>query len=126
MVREQHRYEGEAGYPVVVSMDGKILRGTIDPAVSDGLLLLALYWPGEGITLAQVAIENKQSEVSAAPTLLSWVDLRNKVVIGDTMHTQRQVSIQIGKAGGNYLWTVKGNQPQLLQDLGSVQKDGLK
>jgi predicted transposase YbfD/YdcC len=38
-------------------------------------------------------------------------------VIGDAMHTQRQISIQIGKAGGNYLWTVKGNQPQLLQDL---------
>jgi predicted transposase YbfD/YdcC len=47
----------------------------------------------------------------------SNVDLRNKVVIGDALHTQRQVSIQNGKAGGNYLWTVKGNQPQLLQDL---------
>jgi len=33
------------------------------------------------------------------------------------MHTQRQVSIQIGKAGGHYIWTVKGNQPQLLHDL---------
>jgi predicted transposase YbfD/YdcC len=55
--------------------------------------------------------------VSAAPTLLGWVDLRNKVVIGDALHTQRQISIQIGKAGGNYLWTVKGNHPQLLQDL---------
>jgi predicted transposase YbfD/YdcC len=102
---------------VVVAMDGKILRGTIDLEVSSGLCLLALYLPGEGITLAQIAIEGKQSEVSAAPTLLSWVDLRNKVVIGDALHTQRQVSIQIGKAGGNYIWTVKGNQPQLLQDL---------
>lgn len=117
LVREYHRYEGEAGYQVVVAMDGKILRGTIDLEVSDGLCLLALYLPGEGITLAQIAIEKKQSEVSAAPTLLSWVDLRNKVVIGDALHTQRQVSIHIGKAGGNYLWTVKGNQPQLLQDL---------
>ncbi len=51
------------------------------------------------------------------PTLLGYVDLRNKVVVGDAMHTQRQISIQIGKAGGNYIWTVKGNQPQLLQDL---------
>jgi predicted transposase YbfD/YdcC len=43
--------------------------------------------------------------------------LRNKVVIGDALHTQRQISIQIGKAGGNYLWVVKGNHPQLRQDL---------
>lgn len=81
------------------------------------MCLLALFLPGEEITLAQPAIEAGQSEVSAAPTLLSWVDLPNKVVIGDALHTPRQVSIRIGKAGGNYLWTVKGNQAQLLQDL---------
>jgi predicted transposase YbfD/YdcC len=115
--RDHHRYGGKAGYPVVVAMDGKILRGTIDLDTNDGLCLLALFLPGEGITLAQLAIQDKQSEVSAAPTLLSWVDLRNKVVVGDALHTQRQISIQIGKAGGNFLWRVKGNHPQLLQDL---------
>src|SRR5690349_17442821 len=117
LAREQQQHCGKAGYQVVVAMDGKILRGTIDRETNDGLCLLAVFLPGEGITLAQIAIPDKQSEVSAAPILLSWVDLRNKVVIGDALHTQRQISIQIGKAGGNYLWTVKGNHPQLLQDL---------
>lgn len=117
LVRDYHQQYGKAGYQVVVAMDGKILRGTLDLDTNDGLCLLAVYLPEEGITLAQIAIEDKQNEVSAAPTLLSWVDLRNKVVIGDALHTQRQISIQIGKAGGNYLWTVKGNHPQLLQDL---------
>jgi predicted transposase YbfD/YdcC len=114
---EHHGHSGKAGYQVVVSMDGKMVRGTIDLEVRDGLCLLAVFLPGEGITLAQLAIEEGQSEVRAAPSLLGWVDLRNKVVSGDALHTQRQISIQIGKAGGNYLWTVKGNQPQLLQDL---------
>mgnify|MGYP003290600648 CR=1 FL=1 len=114
---EYEQHSGKAGYQVVVSIDGKIIRGTIDLDVSDGLCLLALFLPGEGITLAQIAIGAGQSEVSAAPTLLGWIDLRNKVIIGDALHTQRQVSIQIGKAGGNFLWTVKGNHPQLLQDL---------
>lgn len=117
LAREYCCHCGEAGYQVVISLDGKILRGTIDLDVSDGLCLLAIYLPEEGITLAQLAIESGQNEMSAAPTLLGWVDLRNKVVIGDALHTQRQVSIQIGKAGGNYLWTVKGNHPQLRQDL---------
>lgn len=117
LVREQHRYCGEAGYLVVASLDGKICRGTIDLEVSEGLCLLALFLPGEGVTLAQIAVASKQNEISAAPTLLSWVNLRNKVVIGDALHTQRQISIQIGKAGGDYIWTVKGNQLQLLQDL---------
>jgi predicted transposase YbfD/YdcC len=117
LAREHHKQSGQAGYQVVIAMDGKILRGTIDLETSNGLCLLALFLPGEGITLAQIAIADKQNEVSAAPTLLGWVDLRNKVVIGDALHTQRQISIQIGKAGGNFLWTVKGNHPQLLQDL---------
>jgi predicted transposase YbfD/YdcC len=115
--RKHFRNRGKAGYQVVVSMDGKIIRGTIDTEVSNGLCLLAIYLPGEEVTLAQVAIESKQNEITAAPTLLGYVDLRNKVVVGDALHTQRQISIQIGKAGGNYIWTVKGNQSQLLQDL---------
>jgi len=117
LARDHQQQHGKAGYQVVIALDGKILRGTIDLASNDGLCLLAVFLPGEGITLAQIAIPDKQSEVSAAPTLLSWVDLRNKVVIGDALHTQRQISIQIGKAGSHYLWTVKGNHPQLLRDL---------
>jgi predicted transposase YbfD/YdcC len=117
LARDHQQQYGKAGYQVVIALDGKILRGTIDLASNDGLCLLAVFLPGEGITLAQIAIPDKQSEVSAAPTLLSWVDLRNKVVIGDALHTQRQISIQIGKAGSHYLWTVKGNHPQLLRDL---------
>ena len=117
LVRKHHRRHGRAGYSVVVAMDGKVMRGTIDLDVSAGLCLLALYLPGEGVTLAQIALESQQNEISAAPILLDMVDLRNKVVIGDAIHTQRQVSIQIGRLGSNYIWTVKGNQPQLLQDL---------
>jgi len=117
LARTHHKRHGESGYHVVLSIDGKVIRGTIDLEVSDGLCLLAAYLPGEGVTLAQIALDSQQNEISAAPILLSLVDLRNKVVIGDALHTQRQVSIQIGKAGGNYLWTVKANQHQLHQDL---------
>lgn len=117
LARKHHRHSGEAGYHVVVSLDGKIIRGTIETETHEGLCLLAVFLPGEGVTLAQIALERGQNEISVAPILLEYVDLRNKVVIGDALHTQRQISIQIGKAGGNYLWTVKGNQPQLLQDL---------
>lgn len=52
LVREHHRRNGETGYQVVVALDGKVVRGTIDTAVSEGLCLLAAYLPEEGITLA--------------------------------------------------------------------------
>jgi predicted transposase YbfD/YdcC len=117
LARGYFLHHGEAGYHVVVSMDGKVLRGTIDKDPNDGLYLLALFLPEEGITLAQVVVEDKQNEISVAPKALEYINLRNKVVIGDALHTQRQISIQIGRAGGDYLWTVKANQSQLLEDI---------
>jgi len=117
LARGYFLHHGEAGYHVVVSIDGKVLRGTIDVDPNDGLCLLAVFLPGEGITLAQVVVENTQNEISVAPKALEYINLRNKVVIGDALHTQRQISIQIGRAGGDYLWIVKGNQPQLLEDI---------
>jgi len=61
LVRDHHRHRGKAGYQVVVAMDGKSLRGTIDLDLHDGVCLLALFLPGEGITLAQLAIQDKHS-----------------------------------------------------------------
>ena len=65
----------------------------------------------------EVALEGKGSEIPAAPKVLKRVDLREKVVMGDAMHTQREVSIQIVEAGGDYIWLAKGNQPQIEEDI---------
>jgi hypothetical protein len=121
LAREHQRSSGKAGYQVVVAMDGKVVRGTIDLEVSDGLCLLALFLPGEGITLAQIAIGDGQNEVSAAPTLLGWIDLRNKVVIGDALHTQRQVSIQIGRQAEIF----SGRSKATIPNSGRIYKIGL-
>ena len=37
--------------------------------------------------------------------------------MGDALHTQRDVSIQIVEAGGDYIWLAKGNQPQIEEDI---------
>ena len=104
------------GKQVVVAVDGKVLRGTLNEK-QEGVYLLAAYLPGEGIVLMEVAIKGKGQEIEAAPQVLKSIDLRDKVVLGDALHTQRAVSIQIVEAGGEYVWFVKGNQPQLEENL---------
>jgi predicted transposase YbfD/YdcC len=37
--------------------------------------------------------------------------------MGDALHTQRAVSIQIVESGGEYIWFAKGNQPQMEEDI---------
>ena len=100
-----------SGQDTVIAIDGKTVRGTITAEDTFGLHLLAAYLPGEGIVLMQMVVEkDKENEIVVAPKLLECLDLRNKVVIGDAMHTQRQLSIQIVAAGGHFVWVVKDNQ----------------
>lgn len=108
------------GRSVVVSIDGKTVRGTIGTDHPRGEHLLAAYLPEEGIVLMQVRAGEKENEISVAPTLLKSLDLRGKVVIGDALHTQRVLSAQILEAGGDYVWFVKDNQPTLRADIAQV------
>lgn len=104
------------GKQVLLSIDGKVLRGTLDEAQM-GTYLLAAYLPNEGLVLMEVALDGKGCEIPGAVKLLKMMDLREKVVMGDALHTQRAVSIQIVEAGGDYIWFAKGNQPQLEEDI---------
>jgi predicted transposase YbfD/YdcC len=100
------------GQDTVIAIDGKTVRGTITSEDPFGLHLLAAYLPGEGIVLMQMIVEKeKENEIVVAPKLLECLDLRNKVVIGDAMQTQRKLSIQIVAAEGDFVWIVKDNQP---------------
>lgn len=97
---------------LVLSMDGKTLRGTIQRGETKGVHLLAVYVPGQGLVLAQIAVGEKQNEIKQAPQLLKQVTLQGAIVLGDAMQTQRELSEQIVKAGGDFIWKVKGNQPR--------------
>ena len=102
---------------VLVSIDGKTMRGTIPRGQTQGVHLLAAYLPAEGIVLMQVAVEAKENEIAATPKLLATLDLKGRVVCGDAMFTQRTISLQILAQGGHYLWFLKDNQPTIKADV---------
>lgn len=102
---------------LVLNIDGKTLRGTIPHGQTRGVHLMAAYLPQQGIVLMQVAVDSKENEIVAAPKLLAEMDLRGMVVTGDAMQAQRKLSVQVVSQGGDYLWKVKDNQPDLLSDL---------
>ena len=104
------------GKQVLLSIDGKVLRGTLDEA-QNGTYLLAAYLPSAGIVLMEIALEGKGYEIPGAAKLLNMVDLRGKVIMGDAMHTQRALSVLIFEAGGDYIWFAKGNQSQMEEDI---------
>ena len=111
------------GQLVQVTIDGKALRGSIPAGQTQGVHLMAAYLPGEGVVLAQVEVDGKENEIKAAPRLLEAIDLRSKVASGDAMLAQRQLSAQVVEGGGEYVWTVKKNQPQLREDIATLFAD---
>lgn len=108
-------YGGQESQLVV--MDGKTLRGTIPKGETQGVHLLAVYLPEEGIVLGQVEVGVKENEISAAAGVLAAVPLKNRVVCADAMQTQRKLSVEIVAKGGDYLWTAKENQSTLRADI---------
>lgn len=104
------------GKKVLLSIDGKTLRGTLNDE-QEGTYLLAAYLPTEGLVLMEVEVEGKGKEIPAALKLLKKLDLREKIVIGDALHTQRDASRHICSAGGDYIWYAKGNQSQMEEDI---------
>lgn len=108
-------YGGQQSLLIVI--DGKTLRGTIPKGKKQGVHLLAAYLPAEGVVLLQIEVAQKENEIVAAPKLLTRLDLKGRVVSGDAMFTQRDISVAVLAAGGDYIWLVKENQPTLHDDI---------
>ena len=96
-----------------VSLDGKTLRGSTDVQLP-GVHLLAAYAHEAGIVLRQLPVEAKTNEHKAALELLDLIPVKDKLIIGDAMFCQRDLSRKIRAKQGNYLWPVKDNQPDML------------
>jgi len=111
LVAEYHRSQLQVGVEIVLTLDGKTLKGTIPAGEMRGTHLLSVYVPDQGLVLVEAAVDRKENEIVVAPKILKQVNLAGAIVMGDAMHTQRSVSEQIVAAGGNYVWTVKSNQP---------------
>lgn len=61
--------------------------------------------------------EKAQAELSLAPDLLRRVPLQGRLVTGDALYCQRALCAQIRQAKGHYLFVIKLNQPELLNEV---------
>lgn len=112
LIAQYHQQRLQEEQEIVLSLDGKTVRGTIRHGETQGVHLLAVYVPRQGLVLVQTEVDRKENEIVVAPQVLRQVNLSGVIVIGDAMHTQRAVSKQIVQDGGDFLWFAKDNQPR--------------
>lgn len=101
-----------------VAIDGKVLRGSGKGRGPLGPLHLVNAWATEqSLHLGQVAVDEDSNEITAVPRLLELLALEGALVTLDAMHCQKETAQKIRDRGGDYLLTVKGNQPGLYNEI---------
>lgn len=116
-LQEEYHEQYSEGDGEVLSVDGKVLRGTREGGERSGEMVLSMYDGESQQVKAQVKIETKENEIVAARELLKRVEIAGKIVTADALHTQRNWCQQIVDAQADYLLPVKDNQERLYQDI---------
>jgi hypothetical protein len=95
-----------------LAMDGKTLCNTL-AAHQRNVQLLSLLDQATGGVLSQQAVPPTTNEAKTAVDILKTIVLKGRLVTGDAMFCQRELCEQIVDSGGDYLFVVKDNQPEL-------------
>ena len=112
------------GLSDAIAVDGKALRGSGhgQPAVH----LLSAVLHQEGIVIGQQAVPDKTNEIPGLRTLLTPMDIVDRVVTADAMHAQDDTArFIVEDKQAHYMLQLKANQHSLLADvelLGPVEK----
>ena len=97
------------------NLDGKVVCSVKSEEPEKQLHLLALQESEVNLTVAQTALQAGENEISAGKRLLEKVDLSDKIISGDAIFAQKELSQTVVENGGEYLWKLRANQGKIYQ-----------
>ncbi len=105
-----------------VRLDGKAIRGAKDADGNQVRLLAALAGPdaASSVVAAQAEVGKKTNEVPMATVVLGQIDLNNKIVTADALHTVKATARHIHEHGGEFVLPVKENRRALFDALDAL------
>ncbi|MFZ4618853.1 MAG: ISAs1 family transposase, partial [Rectinemataceae bacterium] len=102
----------------VIAIDGKTVRGAGLTESGTPVLHSVSAWASDvRLTLAQIRTDEKSNEITAIPALLDLIDIAGCIVTIDAMGCQTKIAETIVKAKAGYVLALKGNQPNLLENI---------
>ncbi len=100
----------------VMAIDGKSLRHSFDDETKM-LHVLSAFATEARIVLGQEKVSQKSNEITAIPKVLKWLDVKGHIITIDAMGCQVKIANQILHKGGDYIFSLKGNQSHLSEDV---------
>ena len=102
----------------VIAVDGKTARGSRDSYQSqEAIHLVSAFAHPSGLLLGQRKVDNKSNEITAVPELLKTLFIKGCVVTVDALNCQKDIAQTIIDRGADYVFALKGNHPQLHQEV---------
>ena len=105
----------------VIAIDGKTVRGSASKTKGLRALHLVSAWATEaGLTLGQVAVEEKSNEITAIPERLELLSLKGAIVTIDARGMQKAIVVQIRQQQADFVIGLKDNQPTLAANMSQL------
>lgn len=102
----------------IVAVDGKAIRSTSkEGKPHSALQIITAYMTETGLILGQEKINEKTNEIPTFQQMLEMLNVKEKIITADAMHCQRETCKKITQKGGEYVLTLKKNQPELFEDV---------
>ena len=100
----------------VIAIDGKSSRRSFD---GEGNMLhrVSAFATEARVVLAQEKVADKSNEITAIPLLLDLFDVKGHIITIDAMGCQYAIANKIIDKGGDYIFSLKGNQGSLSEDV---------
>jgi predicted transposase YbfD/YdcC len=100
----------------IISIDGKTVCGSQD-AKTKAIHMVSAWANANQLVLGQVKTEEKSNEITAIPTLLEMLELKDCIVTIDAMGCQKNIVEQVIEKQADYVLALKENQPTLLKEV---------
>jgi len=102
----------------IVAIDGKRLRRSQDKSNGRSAIHMVSAWAcANGIVIGQRKIDEKSNEITAIPELLKVLEIKGCIVTIDAMGCQKNIAQTIIAKGADYVFSLKGNQGNLHDDV---------
>jgi len=102
----------------IVSVDGKTVRRSHDKSNGKSAIHMVSAWAcANGIVLGQRKTDEKSNEITAIPELLKLLEIKGCIVTIDAMGCQKHIAEAIIDKEADYVFSLKGNQGRLHNDV---------
>jgi predicted transposase YbfD/YdcC len=101
----------------IIAIDGKTAKGSFNAEAGKALHIVSAWATANRLVFGQVKTDDKSNEITAIPVLLDKIALEGCIVSIDAMGCQYEIADKIVRKKADYLFSLKGNQGNLHEDV---------